>query len=195
MNLAGARKSKADKAAAGDSKARELPNFRPPSNAETEAFQIIAEKARAQNARIRKAAEELSGEKGKLAGIYDTAKEQGIPASRLRVLKKTLKEELRDQGERLVEAREMAWQAKVLNSPMVQLGLFDGLLKEPSQDEYRLMGRHAGRNGESSDSAPGKPGSPEHTAFMDGWKEGQKENADKLVEQMGHQASPDRTLN
>lgn len=175
------------KPAKADGKARELPNFRPPSNAETEQFTIIAEQAKKQNARIKTAQEELSREKGKLSAIYDGAKESGMQASRLRVLKKTLKEELRDQGERLAEAREMAWQAKTLNSPMVQLGLFDGLLKEPSIDEYRLMGQHAGRNGESVDNLPGKPGSPEHTAALEGWKIGQKENADSLVEQMGQQ--------
>lgn len=163
---------------------------RPPSNAETEAFVIYAEKVRAQDKKIQDAADDLRGEKGKLNGIYTAMKESGISRARINVLKKTIKEEKRAAADRLAEAREMAWQAKVINSPAVQLGLFGDLLKEPSLDEYRAMGEHAGRNGESIDEAPGKPGSPENKAYCDGWHVGQKENADKLVEQMGQQPAP-----
>lgn len=164
---------------------------RPPSNAETESFVVYANQVRAQDKKIQDAADDLRAEKGKINGIYSAMKESGISRQRIAVLKKTIKEEKRAAVDRMAEAREMAWQAKVINSPAVQLGLFGDLLKEPSLEEYKAMGEHAGRNGESIDEAPGKPGSPENAAYCEGWHIGQKENADKLVEQMGHQPAGD----
>lgn len=185
---------KGTKPKAGKTKAGDRPETllsRPPSNADAEAFAVYAEKARKQNKLLAEAIAAASGERGALRGIYGAMKESGITRMRIEVLKKTLKEELRPPAERVREAREMAWQAKTLNSPAVQLGLFGDMLKEPSLEEYRAMGEHAGRQGETIDQAPGKPDSPEHKAFCEGWHVGQKENADKLVEQMGHQAAPD----
>lgn len=184
-------KPKAAKAKAEDRPSRLT--GRPPSNAETESFVVYAEKVRKQDKKIQEAADALRGEKGTLNGIYSAMKQSGISQARVNVLKKTVKEEKRSAADRLVEAREMAWQAKCINSPAVQLGLFGDLLKEPSLDEYRGMGEHDGRNGESIDNAPGKAGSPENLAYIDGWHVGQKENAEKLMEQMGQQIAGDDT--
>lgn len=164
---------------------------RPPSNADAEAFAVYAEKVRKQAKLLADATAEASSQRAALRGIYAAMKDTGITTMRINVLKKTLKEELRPPAERVREAREMAWQAKTLNSPAVQLGLFGDMLKEPSLEEYEAMGEHAGRQGETIDQAPGKPDSPENRAFCTGWHRGQKENADKLVEAMGHQPAPD----
>lgn len=158
---------------------------RPATRADEEAFRVWAEKARRAYRSVRKALELVQSERGVLSGIYTSAKEAGIPAERVRILKLTLKQELKEPAEVLSEAREMAFQAKVLKSPLVQLGLFDGLLKEPSLEEYELMGEHAGRNGEPIDNAPDNPGSPQHTHWISGWKKGQKENVKALEKSMG----------
>lgn len=155
-----------------------------PTPGDTESFAVWAGKASKQASIVQKAQELLSSERGALGGIYTSMRDAGISASRIAVFKKTLKEEKRDPADRMAEARELAWQAKVLNSPMVQLGLFVGLLNEPTLEEYELMGEHMGRKGESADLLPGKEGSPERTHAMAGWKKGQKENADKLADKM-----------
>lgn len=180
-------RSRKPAAAAASGNVVQLNNFRPPSQADEESFAVYAEKVRKQDKRIQDAADALRGEKGSLNGIYTAMKESGISINRIKVLKMTIKEEKRTPRDRLAEAREMAWQAKVINSPAVQLGLFDGLIKEPTLDEWAAMGEQAGLAGEGADEAPGKEGSPEYQAYLSGWKKGQKVHADKLLSDMGEQ--------
>lgn len=161
-----------------------LSNMRPPSAKDEESFVIWAGKIKRQRVLVKKAEDALRSERGSLGTLYTAAKEGGIPGERLRILKQTLREEDRDAAERLAEAREMAFQAKALKSPMIQLGMFDGLLKAPTMEEFELMGEHAGKNGESIDGAPGKPGSPEHTHYVSGWKKGQAANVKALEKTM-----------
>lgn len=164
-----------------------ISNFRPPSQADEESFAVWSEKVRKQDKRIQDAADALRGTKGELNGIYSAMKEGGISQQRINVLKKTIKEEKRQPRDRLAEAREMAWQAKVIKSPAIQLGLFNGLLVEPTLDEWSQIGEAAGLAGEGADGAPGKEGSPAFQAYISGWKKGQKVHADKLLESMGEQ--------
>lgn len=195
-----AAKSKADGGAEGANVVH-LSNMRPPSAKDEEAFVIWTGKIKRQRVLVKKAETALRSERGSLGTLYTAAKESGIPAERIRILKQTLKDEDRDPAERLAEAREQAWQAKSLKSPMIQLGMFDGLLKAPSMEEYELMGEHAGKNGESIDGAPGKPGSPEHTHYVSGWKKGQATNVKSLEKEMskgaggGKPADDDRVVN
>lgn len=166
-------------------------NQRPATRGEEESFVIWAGKARRQLSLVRKAADVVQSEKGILSNIYTAAKEAGLSAERVRVMKMTLKRELREPTEVIAEGRELAFQAKALDSPLVQLGLFDGLLKEPTVAEWELIGEHAGRNGESIDSGAPSPGTAQHVHFVSGWKKGQKANADKLAADMGAKPKPD----
>lgn len=137
-----------------------------------EAFILWQGKIEKQWKQVQKAKAIVASETGSLNEIVGNAKESGIPASRLSVLKKRLKLESRPAGDVAAEHHEMAWQASVTNSPLVQLGLFD--LKEPSPEGYELLGDKAGYSGEPMDNAPGKPGQPKHASWVSGWKRGQK---------------------
>lgn len=166
-------------AAAGVKKGAEevrLSNYRPPSLKDETAFVTWAEKIRRQDKVVQKMMEDVRTERGSYAELFAAAAEAGIPKDRLRVLRKTIAEEKRDPGERMAEAREMAFQAKALKSPMVQLGLFDGIDKPPSMEEWALAGKADGLKGITS-NPPGKPGSDEHTHYLAGHKEGQAELA------------------
>lgn len=172
-------KGAAKAAAAGVKKGAEevrLSNYRPPSLKDESAFVTWAEKIRRQGKVVDKMMEDVRTERGSYAELFAAAAEAGIPKDRLRVLRKTIAEEKRDPGERMAEAREMAFQAKALKSPLVQLGLFDGIDKPPSLAEWEVVGKADGLKGITS-NPPGKPGSEEHTAYLAGHKEGQGELA------------------
>jgi hypothetical protein len=185
-------KSAAKAAAAGVKKGAEevrLSNYRPPSQKDEEAFLIWEGKIKRQGKVIDKLMDGVRTERGAYAQLFAEAKEQGIPADRLRILKATLKEEKRDAGERMTDAREMAWQAQVIKSPVVALGLYDGVLKPPSMEEWEVVGHADGIKGVTS-NPPGKPGSPEHTHYISGHKAGQKVLADKTFPQTKPPAPP-----
>jgi hypothetical protein len=171
---------KGGKAKGADVSAVQLSNYRPPGLADETLFLNWAGKIRKQGAVVDKQSDMLRTERGSYAELFAAAKEAGVPADRLKVLKKTLKEEKRDPGERMAEAREMAFQAKALNSPMVQLSFFDGVMKPPSPAEWELQGDADGFAG-IKENPPGKPGSDEHAHYMSGWKAGQKRLAEKTL--------------
>jgi hypothetical protein len=138
-----------------------------------ESFLQWQKRIRTQQKVLDKAMELARDERGRLGELYAGAKESGVPAHRLSVLKKLLKEEARDPTEVVADAKEMAWQAGVTHSPLKQLGLFE--IAEPSAEAYQMLGEAAGKTGQPMDNAPGKPGEERHTNWISGWKKGQRE--------------------
>ncbi len=185
--------AKAAKAAAGRLKkgAEEvkLSNYRPPSLKDEDNFLNWHGKIFKQAKVIKTLQDQMRTERGAYAELFAAAKEAGIPGDRMKVLKLTLKEELRDPGERLAEAREMAFQAKAIKSPMVQLNFFDGVLKPPSMEEWEVLGYADGQKGITA-NPPGKPGSQEHAHYSNGHARGQKELAEKTFGEVKKSAPP-----
>lgn len=136
-----------------------------------EAFLLWQAKIRKQWKVVKKAKEVVASESGSLNELYGNAKESGIPASRIAVLKKLLKLEDRPASDVAAEHKEMAWQSSVTQSPLVQLGLFD--LKEPTLEGYEMLGEKSGYEGQPIDNAPGKPSDDKHARWVTGWKRGQ----------------------
>ena len=171
---------------------------RPPTNAEAmgisgmlgvsakdeEAFEFWSKRIEGQNRTLDKALKAAREERSKLGELFKSAGESGLPKVRLSVLKTLMKMELRDKLRVVEEHRELAWQMGVKKSEFMQLGLFE-VTKEPSLEQWELMGTKAGKEGQPIDNAPGKPGEDRHTRWVNGWKAGQKELAEETFGQDG----------
>jgi len=166
-----------------------LSNYRPPSQKDADVFETWRAKIVRQGKVVDALMLDVRTERGAYAELFAAAAEAGVPKDRLRVLRKTIAEEKRDPGERIAEAREMAWQAQVIKSPMVQLGLFDGVMKAPSVAEWEVMGYADGNKGITA-NPPGKPGSPEHAHYSNGHARGQKELAEKTFPEVKKPTPP-----
>lgn len=152
---------------------------------DTEAFVIFEKKIRRQFEVVKKAKKIVQSEMGSLNEIYGDAKESGIPAQRLSSLKKRLKLEDRPIEDVVAEHQEIAWQVSVVEtSKLRQLGLFD--IAEPSLEGYEMLGEKAGFEGGHIDNAPGKPNEDRHSAYVTGFKRGQK----RLAEQTFNSGQP-----
>lgn len=148
------------------------------SEKDQQAFVIHEGKIRRQYELVKKAKELVRSETGSLNNLYGQAKESGIPAQRLSSLKKRLKLEDRPIEDVVAEHQEIAWQVSVVKgSKLRQLGLFE--VMEPSLEGYETLGEKAGYEGGHIDNAPGKPGEERHTAYVTGFKRGQKKLAEE----------------
>ncbi len=153
-------------------------NFRPPSKIDHDLFLKFAKNAEAQCKIIKKREADLQSEKQALGQIYRNAKEAGVPADRVRQLKKTLKERLRDPLEVLAEEQERYWQHVAMKSEHAKVLPFDSLLAPPSLEVIEAQGEKAGASGESSDNNPWTPGTPQHQSWRNGHAAGQKKSAE-----------------
>lgn len=143
-----------------------------------QAFIVWEGKIRRQWGVVGKAKDVVRAETGGLNSLYAEAKEAGIPAQRISSLKKRLKLEDRPIEDVVAEHQEIAWQVSVVKgSKLRQLGLFE--VVEPSAEGYEMLGEKAGYEGGHIDNAPGKPGDPKHTAYVTGFKRGQKRLAEQ----------------
>jgi hypothetical protein len=143
-----------------------------------QAFVIMEGKIKRQWNVVKKAKDVVKSETGSLNSLYGEAKESGIPAQRISALKKRLKLEDRPIEDVVAEHQEIAWQVSVVKgSKLRQLGLFE--VVEPSTEGYEMLGEKAGYEGGHIDNAPGKPGDEKHTAYVTGFKRGQKRLAEE----------------
>jgi hypothetical protein len=143
-----------------------------------QAFVIMEGKIKRQWNVVKKAKDVVKSETGSLNSLYGEAMESGIPAQRISALKKRLKLEDRPIEDVVAEHQEIAWQVSVVKgSKLRQLGLFE--VVEPSTEGYEMLGEKAGYEGGHIDNAPGKPGDEKHTAYVTGFKRGQKRLAEE----------------
>lgn len=157
-----------------------ISNYRPPSGADTDLFKKFAARAEGQMKQVKKAQDTVKSELGTLSQIYREAKEAGVPAERVRILKQTIKERNRDASEILVEERERAFQHTALKSKLADVMPFSMLMAPPSLTEIEMMGEHAGKNGEPADNNTFTPGTKQFASWHSGWKKGQRDSAAKV---------------
>lgn len=118
------------------------------------------------------AMKEVSAARGRIAGVLDVAKKDGIPKAKLKAYTAAMK---RDQVEAREELEFIERVARLMgdDSFIEQMDLFKGAPEAKKAAAPKAEGRAAGKAGRSAAENPHRAGTEEHQEWDLGWRAGQ----------------------
>lgn len=118
------------------------------------------------------AMKEVAAARGRIAGVLDVAKKDGIPKAKLKAYTAAMK---RDQVEAREEMEFIERVARIMgdDSFIEQMELFKGSPEVKKAAAPKAEGRAAGKAGRSAADNPHAPGSEAHQEWDLGWRAGQ----------------------
>lgn len=118
------------------------------------------------------AMKEVQAARGRIAGVLDVAKKDGIPKAKLKAYSAAMK---RDQVEAREELEFIERVARIMNDDgfLEQMELFKGSPEVKKAAAPKAEGRAAGKAGRSAAENPHRQGTEEHQEWDLGWRAGQ----------------------